>query len=279
MGGGAAICLAKSGRPLTVYDIDPSAALKWPGGEIVPAVAASCAVVASKSDVVIILVVSVEQVWSVLNGPQGLLAGARPGLVVVVASTIDLDDLAELRVAAFEAGIELIDCGVTACPGGHDRNGIIGMVGADLATFDRIREVFDDFMQEVFLMGGPGAGMSTKIVRNLLYYATWRAACEAAALADAAGIDVAKLAAIHTLSERGGSAAAIWLRAHAARHDPVPLTFSRDHLAQVMLKDIAAADALSHDLALSLPLVDLVGRTADEIVAPWPASQEQTNRA
>jgi hypothetical protein len=46
-----------------------------------------------------------------------------------------------------------------------------------------------------------------------------------------------------------------------------------------MLKDIAAADALSHDLALSLPLVDLVGRTADEIVAPWPASQEQTNRA
>src|SRR3546814_14613020 len=100
MGGGAAICLARAGRPLTVYDIDPKAALKWEDGHLVPPVAVNCAEVARNSDVVIVLVVDAKQVWSALNGPDGLLAGAHPGLVVVIGSTIALDELTQMREVA-----------------------------------------------------------------------------------------------------------------------------------------------------------------------------------
>src|SRR3546814_10567666 len=67
MGGGAAICLARAGRPLTVYDIDPKAALKWEDGHLVPPVAVNCAEVARNSDVVIVLVVRSEEHTSELQ--------------------------------------------------------------------------------------------------------------------------------------------------------------------------------------------------------------------
>src|SRR3546814_15736072 len=93
MGGGAAICLARAGRPLTVSDIDPKAALKWEAGHLVPPVAVNCAEVARNSDVVIVSVVDAKPVWSALNGPDGLLAAAHPGLIGVFVSTIAIGEL------------------------------------------------------------------------------------------------------------------------------------------------------------------------------------------
>src|SRR3546814_9675813 len=115
------LCLARAGRPLTVYDIDPKAALKWEDGHLVPPVAVNCAEVARNSDVVIVLVVDAKQVWSALNGPAGLLAGAHPGLVVVIGSTIALDELTQIRAVAKAAGVPIVDCGVTSPPCAHAR--------------------------------------------------------------------------------------------------------------------------------------------------------------
>src|ERR1700760_4028554 len=153
MGGGAAICMARAGRPLTVYDINPSAALKWEGGNLVPPVVATCADVARGSDVVIVLVVDAKQVWSVLNGPSGLFAGTHPGLVVVIGSTISLQELTKMREAGHAAGVTVVDCGVTSPPGGHTRKRIVGMIGAEPEVFERIKEVFADFTQGALLMG------------------------------------------------------------------------------------------------------------------------------
>lgn len=270
MGGGAAVCLARAGRPLSVYDIDPKAALRWEDGHLVPPVAASCAEVARQSDVVVILVVDAKQVWSVLNGPDGLLAGATPGLVVVVGSTIALDELDRMRETAAEAGVTIVDCGVTCPPGGHTRKRIVGIVGAEPAVFDRIREVLDDFTQAALLMGGPGAGMRTKIIRNMMYYATWAAAAEAKTLAERAGVDIGKMAEINRLSEVDASGPTLWLKSWAAR-DSIPggKDAVHAHVQGVMLKDIDAAAALAADYGVELPLIALMRDSADEVTSPW----------
>src|SRR3546814_3452585 len=78
-------------------------------------------------------------------------------------------------------------------------------LGAEPEVFDRIKEVFDDFTQAALLMGGPGAGMAAKIVRNMMYYATWFAASEAKRLAESAGVDIGKMATINQLSEADAS--------------------------------------------------------------------------
>lgn len=271
MGGDAAVCLARTERPLAVYDVDPQAARRWPDGNLVPPVLESCAAVARNADVVVVLVVDAPQVWSVLRGPDGLLAGAHPGLVVVVASTIALTDLAAMREEAASAGVVVVDCGVTCPPNEHTRKRIIGMVGAEPAVFERIRPVLEDFTQCVMHMGGPGAGMATKVARNMMYYATWLAASECALLAEKAGVDVAKMAQVNKLSEADGSGTTVWLNFWAARGDaPQPgFAAKADFIKSVMLKDVGAAEAMAAGYGLTLPLIDLMVSSADQIAAPW----------
>src|SRR3546814_15856898 len=122
----------------------------------------SADVCSSDLDVVIVLVVDAKQVWSALNGPDGLLAGAHPGLVVVIGSTIALDELTQMREVAKAAGVTIVDCGVTSPPGRHARQRIVGLVGAESGVFDRNQEVFDDFTKDATLMSGTGAGMAAK---------------------------------------------------------------------------------------------------------------------
>ncbi len=270
MGGGAAICLARTARPLAVYDIDPQAALRWEGGDLVPPVASSCAAVARQSDVVVVLVVDAKQVWSVLTGPEGLLAGAHADLVIVIGSTIALDELDRIRETAESAGVTIVDCGVTSPPGGHTRKRIVGMVGADPEVFDRIHPVLADFTQQAVRVGGPGAGMATKIVRNMMYYATWAAAAEAKALAERAGVDIGAMATINQLSEADMSGPTLWLKSWAAR-DSVPggAQARHDHVQGVMLKDLDAAAALAVRYGVELPLIRLMRASADAITSPW----------
>jgi 3-hydroxyisobutyrate dehydrogenase-like beta-hydroxyacid dehydrogenase len=271
MGGGAAICIARAGkRRLTVFDIDPCAALQWEGGDLVPPVAANCAEVARNADVVVVLVVDSAQVWSVLGGADGLLAGAAPGLVIVIASTIALEELEKMRSAAHAVGVTIVDCGVTCPPGAHHSKRIIGMVGAEPDVFERIREVLEDFTQAALLMGGPGAGMQTKIIRNMMYYASWAAAAQAQKLASRAGVDVAKMAQINQLSEADASGTTMWLRSFTAK-DSIPGGGNalRSHVHRVMMKDLDAAAALADGYGISIPVIDMVRSIADDITSPW----------
>lgn len=270
MGGGAAVCLARAQRPLAVYDIDPEAWRKLDDGHLLPPVAASSAEVARASDVVVVLVVDAKQVWSVLEGSDGLLAGAKPGLIVVVASTISMRELDRIRARAAEAGVTVVDCGVTCPPGGHAHKRIVGIVGAEPEVFERIREVLDDFTQTALRMGGPGAGMATKIVRNMMYYSTWFAASEARQLAERAGIDIGQMAIINHLSEADASGPTMWLKSWAAR-DSIPggATARFEHVRDVILKDLDAAEMLRGQHDIDLPLIGLMREAADEIAAPW----------
>lgn len=272
MGGGAAVCLARTERSLAVYDVNPEAARRWPDGHLVPAVLASCADVARASDVVVVLVVDAPQVWSVLRGPDGLLAGAHDGLVVVVGSTIALSELTAMREEASRSGVTIVDCGVTCPPNEHTRKRIVGMVGAEPEVFERIRPVLEDFTQAVMHMGGPGAGMATKVARNMMYYATWLAASECAALAEKAGVDIAKMAQVNKLSEADGSGTTVWLSFWAARNQaPAGSGFAAraDFIKSVMLKDVGAAEAMAAEYGLTLPLINLMVSSADQIASPW----------
>jgi 3-hydroxyisobutyrate dehydrogenase len=111
IGGGVAISLARKKRPLAVYDVRAEAAATLEG---VPTVERSPAAVSATADVVMIAVVNAGQVRATLEGPDGLLAGVHPGLVLVLLSTVSLNDLRDLAAIANAAGVPLLDCGVTA---------------------------------------------------------------------------------------------------------------------------------------------------------------------
>lgn len=250
IGGGVAVSLARSGRLPVVYDIRPDAADDF---EQIPAVVASPADVARDADVVLIAVVDIDQVRSVLYGDHGVLAGAQPGQIVVLLSTVAVPQVHELARECAAAGVTLLDCGVTPGDQAAD-NGVVAMVGGDDHTVRRAMPVLADFAKRVVHCGPLGAGMATKIARNVITYGSWRAVHEAAELTRASGVDPATLVEVVDEADPHGATLLSWLR-----HQISDGESAREHAPQVlhlMDKDLAAAQELAEDSDLEVPLVD-----------------------
>jgi len=249
IGGGVAVSLARSGRVPTVYDIRPDAADKLAG---VPAPVASPAEVARASDVVLVAVVDADQARSVLFADDGVLAGAEQGLIVVLLSTVAVPVVHELAQACAKAGVSLLDCGVT--PGDKAaENGLVAILGGDESTVDRAMPVLTDFTKRVVHCGPLGAGMATKIARNVITYGTWRAVHEATALAAAAGVDPQNLITVVEEADPEGATLFSWQRQRIAG-TAQPLAAQ---VARLLDKDLAAAQELAGHLGITLPLADV----------------------
>ena len=73
------------------------------------------------------------------------------------------------------------------------KNGLVTMVGGPDEAVQRALPTLQAFSKHVVHCGALGAGMATKLARNLVTYAMWAAMREATSLAAAAGVEPARL--------------------------------------------------------------------------------------
>jgi 3-hydroxyisobutyrate dehydrogenase-like beta-hydroxyacid dehydrogenase len=247
IGGGVAVSLARSGRTPVVYDIRPDAADGLAG---VPAPAASPAQVARDSDVVLLAVVDAEQARQVLFADDGVLSAAHPGLTVVLLCTVAVPVVHELAAKCAEKEVALLDCGVTQAK----PEGLVAILGGDDATVAAAMPVLSDFAKDVVHCGPLGAGMATKIARNVITYGTWRAVHEAAALAESAGVDPRKLITVVESADPEGTTLFSWLRNQLSGAEEIRAMVPQ--VQRLMDKDLAAAQELAARNEVRVPLVD-----------------------
>ncbi|MGW1836420.1 NAD(P)-binding domain-containing protein [Streptomyces sp. NPDC002067] len=254
IGGGVAVSLARSGRTPVVHDIRPDAADMLDG---VPAPLASPAEVARRSDVVMVAVVDAAQARDVICGESGLLAAARPDLTVVLLSTVGVPVVRELAAACEEAGAGFLDCGVT--PGDKAaEHGMVAILGGAGGTVEQAMPVLRDWARKVVHCGPSGAGMATKIARNVVTYGSWRTVAEASALVEAAGVDLDALATVIDSADPEGATRLQLLR---MKQDGVPEPLLRQ-VENLMVKDLSAAQELGAALGVDTPLVDVARKRA-----------------
>ena len=148
---------------------------------------------ASASAIVFLCVTGSPQVEATVEGPLGLLAGARPGLVIVDCSTSEPDSTARLRGIAAKADVVLVDAPLARTPLEAEAGKLNVMVGADDATFARLEPVLRAFAENVFHVGAPGAGHIVKLLNNFVAQAICTATAEAFAVGQRAGIDPQRL--------------------------------------------------------------------------------------
>jgi 3-hydroxyisobutyrate dehydrogenase-like beta-hydroxyacid dehydrogenase len=176
-----------AGFPLTVFNRTPERC--EPLVEAGATLAATPAELARASDVAITMVADGDAVRALLDGPDGLLAGAAPGLVLVEMSTIG--PLAARAVAArcAERGVAMLDAPVSGSVAVAGAGQLTILVGGEEAALERARPVLGAMSKAVLHLGASGAGAAIKLAINLIIGATVQSVSEALVLAEASGIE------------------------------------------------------------------------------------------
>jgi 3-hydroxyisobutyrate dehydrogenase-like beta-hydroxyacid dehydrogenase len=271
IGRGVADAVVRAGLNLVVCDLRPEATAPF---ETKAHVAGTPAELGARADVVVVAVVDDRQVLAVLDGDDGALAGLAPGSVVVVLSTVAPATVEAAAQLALRRDVDVIDCGVSGGPQASMDGTLVAMVGGDGAVIERVRPVLDTFTSLVVAMGPLGAGLKAKLARNLVQYASWLAAYEAQVLAEAAGIELAKLAEVIRASDKLiGGASRLMFRDTVA---PLPPDTHPDFVtamaagAGLAHKDLRAAIALGETLGVELPLATMTDARCDAVFGLAP---------
>jgi 3-hydroxyisobutyrate dehydrogenase-like beta-hydroxyacid dehydrogenase len=148
---------------------------------------------AEGSDMLFICVTGSPQVEAVMLGEQGLLAGAKPGQLIVDCSTSEPDSTANLRDAAAAKGVVFVDAPLSRTPVEAEDGRLNVMVGAAPEDFARLEPVLRCFAENVFHVGAPGAGHVIKLLNNFIAQSICTATAEAFAVGRRAGVDLKQL--------------------------------------------------------------------------------------
>ena len=144
--------------------------------------------VAANADFVILCVTGSPQVEEIVFGANGLLGGARKDLVVIDTSTSEPGTTARCREAFAPKGATFVDAPLARTPKEAEEGRLNSMVGADDATFARVKPVLAAFCENIFHVGPPGAGHTLKLVNNFMAMTIVASIAEAFAVAAKSGV-------------------------------------------------------------------------------------------
>lgn len=260
IGGGVATSLANSGRKTVVYNRTPGKYKQHPG---CPPEEESAKAVAEKADIIMMAPFDYAQCEDILFSENGLLAGAHEGMVVVMLSTISVDQCKYLAEKCIEKGVGFLDCGVT--PGSKAaQNGLVGMIGGNEATFNYAKPVLDDWSSAPILCGPVGSGMIVKVARNANTFCVWRVLTETCRLCKAAGIDLNKYLEVCLTADKVDNLFYNIVKHRASTEDGKLPAQQRAMYPKFMGKDLHASDSLCAELGVATPVRDLVIELIDD---------------
>ena len=145
--------------------------------------------VAEASDIVMLCVTTSDVVESLVYGADGIIAGIKPGAVLIDFGTSIPDSTRKIGADLAAKGAGMIDAPLGRTPA-HAKDGLLNIMAAgDRATFDKGKPVLDEQGENVFYLGALGAGHVTKLINNFMGMTTVTAMSQAFAVADRAGVD------------------------------------------------------------------------------------------
>lgn len=241
--------LLERGYAVAVWNREPERLdLVVPHGAIA---AASPAAVAQASDIVLICVLNTEAVAQCVFGPEGV-AAARGDRLLVDLSTADPAATREMAARLKrDSGMGWIDAPVSGGPDAARAGTMTVMAGGAEADIACVRPLMADMAGNFTHMGPPGAGQTTKMINQAIVGTGFVVMAEALAIAEAAGIDAARLPDCLA----GGFADSNLLRRiypqMQARAFEPPKSYARQ-----LLKDMKALKDFAHGLGLTLPAAE-----------------------
>lgn len=251
MGASMASNVLKAGFALVVNDVRHEAAeshlkagAQW---------ADTARAVAERSDVVFTCLPSLAAIEAVALGPDGILAGIRPGAAFFEMSTNSIELARRLHAAFAERGAHMLDAPISGGAGGARRGRMAIWVGGDAEAYRRFEPVLRAMGDQPVHVGAPGSGLVTKLVHNCTSQATQAAIAEVFTLGVKAGAEPLAL----WRAIRQGSIGR--RRTFDGLIDEfLPAAYEPAHAAlRIVWKDTLLATELGRELGVPMPFANL----------------------
>ena len=149
--------------------------------------------VAQQTDIVITCLPNSPDVEAVILGSDGVLAGAKAGMLCVDMSTIAPATARSLYETLRANGIQSLDAPVSGGDIGAQQGTLSIMVGGEDAAFERALPILQAMGKNIVHIGAAGAGQVTKACNQIVVALTVQAVAEALTLAKKSGVDPAKV--------------------------------------------------------------------------------------
>ena len=238
------------GFPVTVWNLEPARL-----DTVVPhgAVAAeSPAAVAAACDIVMLCVLHMAAVERCIFAEDGVAAAGRGPSLVIDFSTADPDGTRQAAAKLKSlTGAGWIDAPVSGGPQLARTGGMTVMAGGSEADFAQGKPIIEQMAGNLTLMGPVGAGQTTKIINQAIVGTGYVVMAEALMLAEAAGIDAARLPQCLAGGHADSSLLQRLYPQMQQRAFEPPSSYARQ-----LLKDLKAVSAFAQGLGLDLRVIE-----------------------
>lgn len=210
--------------------------------------AATPAEAARDADVIVTMVADGAALDALLEGPDGLLAGARAGSVLVDMSTIGPAAARAVAARCADVDVRFLDAPVSGSVPAATDGSLIAMVGGAAAALEQARPALAAMTRAQLHLGDHGAGAAMKLALNLQLAVVNQAIAETLVLAERSGI--ARADAYEVIASGALGAPYVHYK-RAAFADPAhaPVAFAVD----LMRKDVRLALSMAGDASVELP--------------------------
>jgi 3-hydroxyisobutyrate dehydrogenase/2-hydroxy-3-oxopropionate reductase len=218
-------------------------------------------VAAHADEAVFLCVGNTAMVEAVILGPEGIKSGAKPGLMVVDASTISPSASVRIGQSLAGAQVDFLGAPCTGSTPGAINGTLTFMIGGDEKVFEKAKPFLEAMGKKLYYCGGPGKGLSAKLTQNLVLSNILQAFNEGIVLSTKAGIEPTLM-----LDILANSAAKSGLIDYKA-----PFIFRRDFTTNFsvkwMHKDIGLMLDAAEELDVPLPLTALTRQLFQAAIA------------
>jgi len=214
--------------------------------------AASPRAVAETATVITTMVGFPRDVRDVYFGPEGILAGARPGSILIDMTTTEPALSQEIEAVASAKGLLTIDAPVSGGDLGARNATLSIMVGGQREIVEHVRPMLERLGKKIVYQGGPGAGQHTKLCNQIVIAGTMVGVCESLLYGFKAGLDLSQM-----LDSIRGGAAACWTLDNLAPRI-LQRNFDPGFFVEHFIKDMGIALDEAKRMGLTLPGLTLV---------------------
>jgi len=207
------------------------------------------------AEVVIACLPTSHDVYALLDGPDGILAGIERGAAFVDCTSGDPATSRRIAARLAEKGVSFIDAPVSGGVVGAEKGALTIMVGGDAAVLDRVRPVLESFGQKIVHCGEIGAGDAVKAVNNAFLATHILAAAEGLAALVKMGVSPnVALDVINASSGRSNTSMNLFPERVLTR------AFPRTFRLALLEKDVGIAAEVARETRVPAPILQL---TAD----------------